>query len=433
MGPIMCKLPFASFSILVLAASCASTSVTSVNANSSAGGGSTAQTAVAVGGNQTSGGATSGSTGTGGLTAITGGTSGGSLTGGNTGASGGSTGGTSAAATGGFTNVATGGLTGVATGGSTNITTGGATSAATGGTTAAATGGFTNVATGGATRVATGGSSAVATGGFTSVATGGSTAIATGGFTNVATGGRPSSGGTTATGGSIGSGGSSAKTGGTSSLGGTGGKPAAIRVLPLGDGITASTCYRAKLWQQLVSSGRTNFDFTGTLNNGDACNVSVSYDKDNEGHAGYLASNVLQAGNTDLADWFTGRPADIVLMQLGANDILGGVAQADIISAYDLFLSALRAQNSKVKVFIALIMPMSANKCGSACATSIQTLNDAISNWAPGVSTTVSPVSVVDLYTNFDVNNTTDGIKPDETGSTWVANRWYMSIYAIIN
>ncbi len=318
---------------------------------------------------------------------------------------------------GGFTNVATGGSTSVAMGGFTNVATGGSTSVA--------TGGFTNVATGGSTSVATGGFTNVATGGFTSVATGGSTAVATGG--------RPSSGGTTGTGGSIGSGGSSAKTGGTSSLGGTGGKPAAIRVLPLGDGITASTCYRAKLWQQLVNSGRTNFDFTGTLNNGDACNVSANYDKDNEGHAGYLVSNVLQAGNTDLTDWFTGRPADIVLMQLGANDILGGVAQADIISAYDLFLSALRAQNSNVKVFIALIMPMSANKCGSACATSIQALNDAISSWAPGVSTTASPVSVVDLYTNFDVNNTTDGIKPDETGSTWVANRWYMSIYALIN
>ena len=396
MGPIMCKSPFASFSILVLAVGCSSTSVTNVNGNSLTGGASAAQTAVAVGGNQTSGGATSSTTSTGGLTAIAGGTSGGSLSstsGGNTGASGGSTGGTAAAATGGFTNVATGGLT--------------------------------NVATGGLTNVATGGSTNVATGGLTGVATGGSTAVATGGGLG--------SGGTTATGGSIGSGGSSAKTGGTSSLGGTGGMPAAIRVLPLGDGITASTCYRAKLWQQLVNSGRTNFDFTGTLNNGDACNVSANYDKDNEGHAGYLASNVLQAGNTDLTDWFTGRPADIVLMQLGANDILGGVAQADIISAYNLFLSALRAQNSDVKVFIALIMPMSASKCGSTCATSIQALNDAISNWAPGVSTTASPVSVVDLYTNFDVTNTTDGIKPDETGSTWVANRWYMSIYALIN
>ena len=431
----MCKLPFASFSILVLAVGCSSTPFTSVNGNSLTGGTSAAETTTAVGGNQTGGSETSGGTSTGGLTAIVEGTGGSSsgTSGGNTSASGGSTGGTSAAATGGFTNVATGGLTGVATGGATSATTGGTAAAATGGFANVATGGSTSHATGGFTNVATGGSTSVATGGLANVATGGSTSIATGGFTNVATGGRPSSGGTAATGGSIGSGGSSAKTGGTSSLGGTGGKPAAIRVLPLGDGITATTCYRAKLWQQLVSSGRTNFDFTGTLNNGDPCNVSANYDKDNEGHAGYLASNVLQAGNTDLTDWFTGRPADIVLMQLGANDVLNGVAQADIISAYGLFLSALRAQNSKVKVFIALIMPMSASKCGSACATSIQSLNDAISNWAPGVSTTASPVSVVDLYTNFDVTNTTDGIKPDETGSSWVANRWYISISALIN
>lgn len=224
-----------------------------------------------------------------------------------------------------------------------------------------------------------------------------------------------------------------ARTYGTTS-GGTGGISGALRILPLGDGITASTCYRAKLWQQLTDAGDSHFDFVGTMNNGDPCNVSASYDKDNEGHAGYRATYVLQSGNTDLATWFNGRPADIVLMQLGANDIvLDNAAQQDILSAYDKFLAALRAQNPQVKLFIALITRMSASSCVSVCAASVESLNAAIPIWATSVNTAASPVSVVDLNTGFDVTNTTDGIIPNETGSAWIANRWYSAISSLVN
>ncbi|HEX4816455.1 MAG TPA: hypothetical protein VFV66_27255 [Nonomuraea sp.] len=71
---------------------------------------------------------------------------------------------------------------------------------------------------------------------------------------------------------------------------------AAVRIMPLGDSITGSPdCWRALLWNRLQSSGHTDVDFVGTL---PPQGCSVPYDGDNEGHGGFLATNV--AGQNQL-------------------------------------------------------------------------------------------------------------------------------------
>jgi lysophospholipase L1-like esterase len=181
-----------------------------------------------------------------------------------------------------------------------------------------------------------------------------------------------------------------------------------------------------------VDSGHTNFDFIGTFNSGDPCSttsvVSSNYDKDNQGLAGLRASDVFKTGNTYLTDWFDGRPTDIVLMQMGANDIFAGVSLQNILDGYSAFVTALRNQNANVRVIIALLTPMSSGKCGNPCQTALSALNAEIPNWAAGTNTSTSPISVVDLNTGFDVANTTDGIKPDETGAEWLADRWLAAV-----
>ena len=393
-----------------------------------------------------SGGSTQSQTSSGGTASIGGASNGGSAGNGGSGlatsgATGVPTGGMTAVSVGGSTGIASGGVTGLTTGGSTGIASGGVTGLATGGATANASGGATSGTTGG---VNTGGLST--TGGTASIATGGTTANnsiggATGG-TSVGTGGTLASGGASGSGGATSSGGSAAIGGttstggasadGTSATGGTGGQGTIWRILPLGDGITASTCYRAKLWQKLIDSNHSNFDFIGTFSAGDPCStissVSSNYDKDHQGLAGLRASDVLKAGNTYVTDWFSGHAADIVLMQMGGNDVLNGVIQQDILDGYSTFLTGLRNENSKVRVFIALLMPMGGGKCGSVCQSDLSALNTVIPIWAAASSTSASPVSVVDLYTGFDITNTTDGVKPDEVGSAWLADRWHAAI-----
>src|SRR2546423_1356031 len=74
-----------------------------------------------------------------------------------------------------------------------------------------------------------------------------------------------------------------------------------VRIMPLGDSITGSNgCWRALLWQHLQRSGITNVDFVGSLNN-PYC--SGSFDPDNEGHGGYLATQI--ANNNLLPGWLS--------------------------------------------------------------------------------------------------------------------------------
>src|SRR5512145_345139 len=65
---------------------------------------------------------------------------------------------------------------------------------------------------------------------------------------------------------------------------------AATRIMPLGDSITGGPgCWRALLWNQLQIAGYTNIDFVGTM---PAQGCSVAHDGDNEGHSGYLATDI---------------------------------------------------------------------------------------------------------------------------------------------
>jgi hypothetical protein len=104
---------------------------------------------------------------------------------------------------------------------------------------------------------------------------------------------------------------------------------AATKIMALGDSITGSPvrilpselivsihrlehlqgCWRALLWQSLTNAGKTNIDFVGTLA-GQGC--GFTYDGENEGHGGYLATNI--ASQNLLPGWLSSTLPDIVIM-----------------------------------------------------------------------------------------------------------------------
>jgi len=231
---------------------------------------------------------------------------------------------------------------------------------------------------------------------------------------------------------------------GSGGLAGTGGA-GPIRIMPLGDGITAGTCMRAFLWKELADNAYPAFDFVGSRTAGDTC-PPAEYDKNHEGHSGYRVSDLLSAtslhtdsggdpytgSSADLAAWFDGRPADIVLMLFGSNDFLSTTSTAaDVQSAYSAILAKLRSVNAHVTLLVGLLPPMSTDKCGTTCSSRLSDLNTALPTWATNANTTASRVVVVDLNTDFDIANTTDGIKPNDTGAQFLADRWYGAIVAL--
>jgi lysophospholipase L1-like esterase len=204
----------------------------------------------------------------------------------------------------------------------------------------------------------------------------------------------------------------------------------AIKIMPLGDSITGSPgCWRALLWNQLQSAGYTNFDFVGTLNNAGDC--GVSFDGDNEGHGGYLATGI--DSNNQLPAWLAATNPDVVMMQLGTNDVWNNIAPATILASFGHLVDEMRANNPNVRIMVAQITPLNPSGCAD-CPQRVINFNAAIPAWASAKSTTQSPITVVDVWTGFNTaTDTADGCHPNSTtGIQKVAASWYPAVVAML-
>jgi cellulase/cellobiase CelA1 len=204
---------------------------------------------------------------------------------------------------------------------------------------------------------------------------------------------------------------------------------APVRIMPLGDSITAGPgCWRALLWDRLQQNGYTNIDFVGTQTGG---GCSVPHDGDHEGHGGYSATGI--ADQNQLPPWLAATRPDIVLMHLGTNDLWGGTISTEtILAAYSKLVDQMRASNPAMKILVAQIIPMQPANC-TGCAQRVVALNNAIPGWAAGKTTAQSPIVVVDQWTGFNTaTDTNDGVHPIDSGFQKMASRWYPAVTAAL-
>ncbi|MET8323240.1 cellulose binding domain-containing protein [Micromonospora sp. NPDC005189] len=201
-----------------------------------------------------------------------------------------------------------------------------------------------------------------------------------------------------------------------------------VRVMPLGDSITGSPgCWRSTLWNRLQTTGYPNVDFVGTLG---PQGCGQPYDGDNEGHGGYLATNV--ANQNLLPGWLSATRPDIVLMHFGTNDVWSNIAPATILAAYSKLVDQMRASNPTMRVIVAKIIPMAPPTCAE-CGQRVVALNTAIGGWAAGKTTAQSPIVVVDQWTGFNTAaDTYDGVHPNASGDQKMSDRWYPALAAAL-
>jgi len=198
--------------------------------------------------------------------------------------------------------------------------------------------------------------------------------------------------------------------------------------MPLGDSITGSPgCWRALLWQKLQQAGHTEVDFVGTL---PAQGCGFAYDGENEGHGGFLATNV--ADQNQLPAWLAATDPDVVLMHFGTNDVWSAKSPATILAAFTKLVGQMRASNPAMKVLVAKIIPMNPSSCPE-CAQRVIDFNAAIPAWAAATTSAASPVTVVDQWTGFNTaTDTGDGVHPNDSGSQKIADRWYPALTAVL-
>ncbi|HYN93928.1 MAG TPA: cellulose binding domain-containing protein [Pilimelia sp.] len=204
---------------------------------------------------------------------------------------------------------------------------------------------------------------------------------------------------------------------------------APVRIMPLGDSITGSPgCWRSVLWNRLISSGYTEVDFVGTLG---PQGCGQAYDGENEGHGGFLATNV--ANQNLLPGWLAATRPDVVLMHFGTNDVWNNRSPAVILDAFSTLVNQMRASNPAMRILVAKIIPMTASNCGD-CGQRVVALNNAIPGWAAARSTTLSPIIVVDQWTGFNTaTDTYDGVHPNANGDRKMSDRWYPALTGVLS
>jgi lysophospholipase L1-like esterase len=199
--------------------------------------------------------------------------------------------------------------------------------------------------------------------------------------------------------------------------------------MPLGDSITATTCYPQLVAKNLITAGHANFQFVGSELNNQACNASHV---PTEGHSGWLVTSLLPGGaNAGVqAGWFSRYKPEVVLLHFATNDIWNNVAPATILNAYSLIVDSARAVVPNVVFFVAQIVPVAPASCGD-CPARTKALNAMIPAWATGKDTAISPIHVVDLATGWvSSTDTGDGVHPNPTGSAKMADTMSRALVA---
>lgn len=124
-----------------------------------------------------------------------------------------------------------------------------------------------------------------------------------------------------------------------------------LRYMPLGDSITEAVCWRALLWEKLQSTEFASVDWVGSSNLIDNNCGNTRYDRDSEGHSGFLALNIANSGQ--LVGWLQANPADVITMHLGTNDIGWLNPPVDqILATFTRLVGVMRDSNPKIKIIV---------------------------------------------------------------------------------
>lgn len=245
-----------------------------------------------------------------------------------------------------------------------------------------------------------------------------------------------------------------AGSGGTGVGGGGGsnanGNPSAIfppgvtkpRITIVGDSIAAGPgCYKKYLLMNLMANHYSKFEFVGEYT--DDCGGVVRHSAVSCSNTDQWSQPMFMMPNCSQGKTFAGMSTvvadvkpDLVMLQLGVNDVWGGGASTDAILAnYTKLVNQARARNNRVVVVVApphKIAP-GASSCNDLTVYNrAMALVNATPAWAKSVSTADSPVFTADLWTNSDQHQTMDCVHPNDAGAQRMGLNWFNALKDIL-
>ncbi|GAB1692026.1 SGNH/GDSL hydrolase family protein [Krasilnikovia sp. M28-CT-15] len=196
-------------------------------------------------------------------------------------------------------------------------------------------------------------------------------------------------------------------------LGGAAAKP--LRIMPLGDSITYGIGsltvdgYREQLRRRLVAA-HLGVDFVGSQAAGSGP------DRENEGHPGWTIQQIAaRAGR-----WLAAERPDVVLLQIGTNDMARRVDVAGAPARLSALIDQIRAARPAAQIFVA--------KIPSATVPGYQARITAFNAAIPRLVAGKGPrVHLVD-QSSIDGIDLRDSVHPHDFGYAKMAFNWYLAL-----
>jgi len=212
-----------------------------------------------------------------------------------------------------------------------------------------------------------------------------------------------------------------------------------LRIMPLGDSITAGTngAYRAPLYRKLsdLYPGRS-IDFVGTATHAGSPTLP---DRQHEGHGGYriadisrnLDGNNRRAGNNG-GYWLTGTATrkpitpNVILLHIGTNDI-PYISASDMVEQLDALIDKLTTLRPQARLLLADLIVR--NDFGEAKSRDYSArIPEIVAKYAAKGR----HVTFVNMHDSVSPSDLYDGLHPNSAGEQKVAAVWSEAIHKAV-
>ncbi|MBP0972822.1 MAG: hypothetical protein J5851_02840 [Oscillospiraceae bacterium] len=210
-----------------------------------------------------------------------------------------------------------------------------------------------------------------------------------------------------------------------------------LRVMPLGDSITDGFTgqpvggYRVTLWHLLEENGFADgIDMVGPQWGGDGI------DPNHAGYSGYAIADIpnQRMGIYNFSEWLMQEyPADVVLLQIGTNDIISNYERDTMGERLELLVDVvLNALPADGLLYLSTIPYMDADVTTYTDAYTAEEMDQAVDDYNAQVRAIAEkkkaegkPIALADINSVLTKDDLLDGVHPSAQGYEKMGKYWY--------